>query len=458
MNDEGNIVVETAASEPKVTSQPATTVEGTNIIINNESPSQPVDQMGTQINQPISETRGQDIQPSEPTIPLGEIPVEAPAPLVGAELNDLQVIEMMSQQARSSMYTQQELAKAGLESQLYTAIAYNESKNRAMAIDEYHIKRDKANKEAEHTGWYISPEDADMVTQMNMAKYMLQQPGITNAQRTKAQKTLATVQNYFANKKISFKGIETLDKIIKERSLDVLRAQNAVAAGEIKNMIAAQDLSIIQAIYSSLESGDTPEKIAAKFKGVMNQEDVYTIAESYYKAHGDSSMFYNKLDNLTDEEFKAYTKKVDGITYNDKEVYEYTYDNQTAYIYEDTITNAQGNKEVVYKSITDITKLADLKNLDKEIPGIKRDITKVYTKDEMIKLRDEAKAKVDKALKDYDRAFDKSERDKGDLYYWTLGRNIIARDVFNKKSKEYKAYQNAQKNLDKYNNYLKLYK
>lgn len=177
MNDEGNVVVEASTQEPTNVNpsvNSSSNISGDEVtVINNITTPEQQEGSNNQITKPIGETSGLDIMATEPTVPLGEpeatAPV-APTPLIGSTLNDVQVIEMMDQQARSSIYSDEELIKAGYSSELFTAIAYNESKNRALAIDEYHIKLNKAYKEAENTGWFITPEDSDMVTQMNMAK------------------------------------------------------------------------------------------------------------------------------------------------------------------------------------------------------------------------------------------------------------------------------------------------
>lgn len=370
MNDEGNVVIETvqeATTQPTNNQSSSYTGDTTNVIVNtiqNESNAQP-----QQITEPIGETTAQDILPTQETIPPSE---PTPEPIIGSPTDDVQIIEMMSQMARSTIYNQQELNEANLDSQLATAIAYNESKNRKLAIDEYHLKRQQAIYEAEHTGYYLSPEDKDMVTQMNMAEYVLKQPNITKAQKTKAQKTIATVQNYFKSKGISTKGIETLDKIIKEKELDLLRRQNLIASIELQALIKRYEAGIIDAIYSALDTGDTPEQILARYSHVMDPQDILTIIESYDKSLGKDSRIYNKIENLTDKEFKLYTKET-GYTIDGKKIYEFKYQGKTAYIYEDTIENVNGEKEKVYKQIEGtegITSLDGLNNylreLDKE--------------------------------------------------------------------------------------------
>lgn len=324
MEDEGNVVVEAAAAEqPTVTPTPASDISGDNITIVNGNVAQPTnDSVGAPLSAPIAETTGADIGVLEPK-PMAE----APELLSGHYLDDLSIIEMMNQQSRSVLFNELELANAGFDSQLASAKAYNEGKQRSLALDEYYVKHKAAQVEAAHTGYFLAPEDRDMVTQYNVAKNMVGRTDLTNAQRRKAEGTISSVDAYFKAKGISTKGVETLDKILNEMRVATKRSANAVEGAKLGNMIKAMDLANLKTIYSSLETGESKESIAARLKGLVDRDDVYSIAEAYYKGEGENSQFYNAINTLSDEDFARLATPTGVFDEQKREVYTFKRNN-----------------------------------------------------------------------------------------------------------------------------------
>lgn len=425
MTDEGNVVVETTASEatPVVSDSPNMT--GDTVVINNQVNTVTSDNSGQTPTQPIAETGAADIGVVEPVIPLG---TPAPPPMVGSQLDEVQIIEMMSQQARSATYGKTELAKAGFDSELSTAIAYNESKNRALAIDEYYVKLNRSYKEAEMTGYFLAPEDKEMITQAKMAEWQLSQADITNAIRTRAEKTLATVDGYFNAKGISRQGVVTLDKIVKDGNLAIQRGQNAVAAGNLSNMIRAAELANIQSVYAGIQTGASLSEMQVRLSGIMSEEDVATIYNSYLPLYGAAKYANAFINNLTDEEFEKQTKIVSKS--GDKEVRSFKKKNfdgvEETYYIKKTVDLQTGEVKWVedeeYTNNVEIGKASSIKTItDKDLKAMdKADAKKYKPIAEMNKLMKETKdkklkAELDKVL-DLVVALDSAGNDK---YYFT---------------------------------------
>lgn len=308
--DEANVVVEAANVEAPVdTGAVSTQVENVSVV-NNINQQQPQDIVG-EPTQPITETQASDIGvvDTQTTVPMVE-----PKPLTTQFVDDVSIIEMMSQAVRSNIYSKNALVQAGFDSELATAMAYNESKNRAMAIDEYYILLNKQLKEADLTGWYISPENKEMVTQMNMAKYELSQPNITETRRRQALKTIATVEGYFKEKGISYKGVETLDKIVKEGQLSIQRGRNAAAASANAIKIKAYNLAQMQAIFSSIAMGASKEELYILFGDNVDRQDLKTLHESERLRIGLDKVFEGWVNSLTDKEFNSKTKVVSSLS------------------------------------------------------------------------------------------------------------------------------------------------
>lgn len=331
MEDEGNVVLEAA---PVVEQSDGASIDNSiNVTDNSTTSETPLDE-AVKPTQPMIETGAGDIGVIEPTLVL-DTPIIAPNYMKGSKLDDLQIIEMFDQKERSAVYTESELKKAGVDSQLYSAEAYNNQRNRQAAIDEYRVAEGLMQKQAELTGWYIAPEDHDMLLQQSMAKAQLEKPGITNMERTKALKTIATVDGFFSAKGISTKGVGTLQKFVYERTLDVQRAENAIAAGAYSNMVKNYERGQIESVWSALEIGNTPEEIMAMYRGSMDPNDINAILNVYIKDNHNYAL-ENTIKNMTNADLTAYSTDTD---------YTYTVDDVE---YEVKKFSGKGNTDTEY--------------------------------------------------------------------------------------------------------------
>lgn len=310
MNDEGNAVVEAAPIEDITSSSDA-------VIQDTTTPSD----IGPVPTPPLATMQGGDVPAPTYTTPLA-----------GSKLNDLQIIEMLDQTARSNIYSQHELTKAGFDSELTTAKTYNTLKERQLALAAYEVKSSAARIRAEHTGWFITPEDEEMVTQYKTAKYYRDLGGMTSSELQKANNVIAQTEGFFKQKGISMKGVETLQKILYERELAVERGKLAAAsAAQYNDMIKAEEHANLAAVLARLDVGQSPAYIAAAMEGIVDKQTVYTIAKGYVGKTGDSVLAMKRIMNLTyqSDTWNRLVKDTGEKSLNGDSIYTYTYKGST---------------------------------------------------------------------------------------------------------------------------------
>lgn len=343
--DEGNVVVE-ATNSGTYTPQEQAPLPESNIIINttNNNGSGNVGGSVPSITQPIEETGASDIMPMEQRVPL----TIAKQPLVGSKLDDLQIIEMLSQMDRSNIYGQYELQKAGIDTELNRSLYYFESKNKEAALEEYKTKLNGQMVKANATGYFIKPEHQDLINQSNMAKAVLNNPNATNTEKSKARDVLGWVEGYFKDSGISMKGVETLDKIMKDGEIRIAKAQIRAAGAEASEKIRAMDDAILMSIIGGATEGKTDEELIAEFSNSVSANDIKTIASSTRLGKGIKAPIEAKArTGMTQSEVNkykvgTYKVKIDG---KEKTLYKVQYNDTAkshAYVYE--TTDGDGNK------------------------------------------------------------------------------------------------------------------
>lgn len=99
----------------------------------------------------------------------------------------------------ANMYSKFELQEYGLESQLSVARMYAEANMQALALDIYQDELNKAVRESELTGFYISPEASEIMKQQQAAREVIAKPGATDADIKRAESIIAAGYRYFDN-------------------------------------------------------------------------------------------------------------------------------------------------------------------------------------------------------------------------------------------------------------------
>ena len=217
------------------------------------------------------------------------------------QASDLQIEFLQAEQA-ANMYTQNEMQKYGLETKLATARLYADSQQRSLALQYYQDARDQAISEAELTGYYIEPEAAEMMVQMQMANEVAKNPGATQAEKDRAASITANAEAYFKdmgfeygtrvdkNGKIitELRGVKTLatlqyeetvrnnkvqEKLQKQANEIAKRAAGAAWAGvnlQKKEFKYSANVTNISYMREALQNGESPSKIAKQMGGTYN--------------------------------------------------------------------------------------------------------------------------------------------------------------------------------------------
>lgn len=97
----------------------------------------------------------------------------------------------------ANMYSKFELQEYGLESQLSVARMYAEANMEKLALDMYQDELNKAVRESELTGWYISPEASEIMKQQKVAKEIIANKNASEADKQRAQNIITAGYAYF---------------------------------------------------------------------------------------------------------------------------------------------------------------------------------------------------------------------------------------------------------------------
>lgn len=348
----------------------------------------------------IEETQAEDIGVAKPIVPLGDPGTMAVDPYIGVRPNELQIIEMLTQHARGSLYNKTELRRGGLDSEMMTALAYNESKSRSLAVDEWNVRIDQSFKEGELTGFYLDPQNKELITQLRMAEYDMTDPNSTRAQRDKANDIIANVNRHFKANGLSMAGVKTLDRIVKEKDLDLKRAENARARAAAGNAIKDHKFAALMAVKGSLGTGATLAEMVVLHPD-FSREELSRMQDNYNSARGSMHQIISKVlkgssmkeikaqskDKKTGEYTSAGKRKIDGV---ERELWQYKYGE---------------NKDIVYAYLEGI----DENNIEKinyltefqfgEAPKVGPQVTKEQQKALDAGMTEYAKRKNDKGIR-----------------------------------------------------------
>lgn len=97
----------------------------------------------------------------------------------------------------ANMYSKFELQEYGIESQLSVARMYAEANMEALALELYQDELNRATREAELTGFYISPEASEIMKQQKAAEEILKKTNLSDAERKRANQVISAGNAYF---------------------------------------------------------------------------------------------------------------------------------------------------------------------------------------------------------------------------------------------------------------------
>ena len=97
----------------------------------------------------------------------------------------------------ANMYSKFELQEYGLESQLSVARMYAEANMEALALELYQDEINKAVRESEVTGFYISPEASEIMKQQQAAREIIAKQGASDADIKRANEIISAGYRYF---------------------------------------------------------------------------------------------------------------------------------------------------------------------------------------------------------------------------------------------------------------------
>lgn len=195
----------------------------------------------------------------------------------GQSTSEERKVAFLKAATAANMYSKDELQRYGVESQLSVAREYAEADMKAYALELYQNELDKAMREAELTGFYISPEASEIMKQEGAADKILNDPKATQIEKDRATRVRAAAYAYY-------------DKLGFEKSW------TDPTTGEVVEYPGVKILSTYQ-----LE-----ETIRANKENERLQDQANKIAERANEIAGDAaSAAQTAADNLHDLQLKV---------------------------------------------------------------------------------------------------------------------------------------------------------
>ena len=166
----------------------------------------------------------------------------------------------------ANMYNKFELQKYGVESQLSVARLYAEANMEALALDLYQDAVDVATREADITGYYISPEASEIMKQQKVAQDILNNPSSTDADITRANQVISAGNAYFD--KLGFEKDPETGQYIGIKTLAQLELEETIYANRENERLQEQANEIAK------------DAVAATREGIASQ--AYWAEQSYH--------------------------------------------------------------------------------------------------------------------------------------------------------------------------------
>lgn len=226
----------------------------------------------------------------------------------------------------ANMYNKFELQKYGVESQLTVARLYAEANMEALALDLYQDAIDVAAREADLTGYYISPEASEIMKQQKVAQDILDKKDSTEAERNRAKQVIAAGNSYFdklgfeKDDKGHYIGVKTLARL---EFLETLRANQenerlqADANKIAEDAVAATREGIAAQNYwnnKNYELGLRQIEATERQTEVMNRNQAIS-SYGNYSAYQDSQGNWRQITNTRDQGNGTVYGMMDGKEY-----------------------------------------------------------------------------------------------------------------------------------------------
>jgi hypothetical protein len=137
----------------------------------------------------------------------------------GYVLDQQRQMNVLKAGIQAQLYNTQELNKLGLESSLAAARLNADLKNQELAHQYYQDAVNNAINQAQVTGYYISPEASDYLTQQRAAEQIMATADPNSAEYAQAQNVYNFVENYFSGENgLTKQGTKTLSYLQYELS------------------------------------------------------------------------------------------------------------------------------------------------------------------------------------------------------------------------------------------------
>lgn len=195
------------------------------------------------------------------------------------------------------MYDTLDLQKYYYDTQLATARSYAAQKNKETAYGFYRAAQEKAIAEGELTGWYMPAEGRYMLSQYEVAKDVMNDPNNIE-DKSKAERVLNVVENWFGANKITPQGIKCLSMMNYEENVRyntaiyrLKKEANKIAKAQAGASAALANINLREATYKTEET--------ELDRGIDLTGDNYIgHKDSDYADTTGSSVGYNSIEDL----------------------------------------------------------------------------------------------------------------------------------------------------------------
>lgn len=156
----------------------------------------------------------------------------------GYVLDQQRQMNVLKAGIQAQLFNTQELNKLGLESSLAAARLNADLKNQELAHQYYQDAVNNAINQAQVTGYYLSPEASDYLTQQRAAEQIMATADKNSAEYAQAQSVISYVENYFSENGLSKQGTKTLSYLQYELSQE--QADREAKQLELSYIMASQ--------------------------------------------------------------------------------------------------------------------------------------------------------------------------------------------------------------------------
>ncbi len=211
----------------------------------------------------------------------------------GYVLDTERQMEYLKQTIQSQMYGAIELQKYGYDTSLAAArLAYDTNKY-DLALEYYNTALSRAISEAEITGYYVSPETAEMLNEYSIASRVLNDATASEEDKLRADRVLSSVYKWFEDNGISKQGVMTMSKYESERNWNQALLNSFEYIDETTNQITGDKFVKYGADGKPVYSEDGSQVQTINFKTMSSQEILDYIAINDIC----KEQFYGYLDN-----------------------------------------------------------------------------------------------------------------------------------------------------------------